>query len=80
MQGSGGARTGIARAEEVFDGPHTEVADDRTDYGEQRFRVWGFLGEKRVSLVWTPRGDRRRIIAMRQAHEQEHQARGVTLD
>lgn len=65
---------------EVFSGKHIEAEDNRKDYGEQRYRVWGFLRGRRVSLVWTPRGEARRIITMRYAHEQEHQAIFQLLD
>jgi uncharacterized DUF497 family protein len=65
---------------EVFAAEHVEVEDDRKDYGEPRFRVWGFLRGRRVTLVWTPRRDARRIITMRYAHEQEHEAFFRTLD
>ncbi len=64
----------------VFMGSYVELADDRQDYGEVRYRVWGFLRERRVSLVWTPRGNNRRIITMRYAHESENHARQRTLD
>ena len=65
---------------EVFASEHVEVEDDRQDYGERRYRVWGFLRGRRVSLVWTPRGNARRIITMRYAHEQEHQTIFRALD
>ena len=67
-------------AKYVFDGEHIELEDNRKDYGELRYRVWGFLRGRRVSLVWTPRGEARRIITMRYAHEQEHEAIFRTLD
>ncbi|QYU66565.1 BrnT family toxin [Leptolyngbya sp. 15MV] len=67
-------------AAKVFESAHVEVADLRRDYGEQRFRVWGYLNGKRVSLVWPPRDGRKRIITMRHAHEEEHKARRATLD
>ncbi|MFO6448540.1 BrnT family toxin [Erythrobacter sp. NE805] len=66
--------------QEVFAGKHIESEDTRQDYGEARYRVWGFLRGRRVSLVWTPRGETRRIITMRYAHEQEHQAFFGILD
>lgn len=64
----------------VFADRHVEFEDTRKDYGERRYRVWGFLRGRRVSLVWTPRGDVRRIITMRYAHEEEHQAFFRILD
>ena len=70
----------IADAHLVFEGEYVEVEDDRRDYGEKRYRVWGYLHGRRVSLVWTPRNGRRRIITMRHAHEPEHRARYKTLD
>lgn len=70
----------LADASEVFAGEYAEIEDDRRDYGETRFRVWGRLGDRRVSLVWTPRNGRRRIITMRYAHKQEHEAWKTSLD
>ena len=71
----------LAEAKSVFQGSFVQLEDDRSDYGETRFRVWGFLGNLRVNLVWTPRGKHlRRIITMRQAHEPEHEAKFKTLD
>ena len=70
----------MARAGAVFVGEHVQIEDDRTDYGEKRFRVWGFIGEQRVHLVWTPRDGKRRIVTMYPSHEREHKARLRTLD
>lgn len=70
----------IAESGLVFEGEYVEIEDDRKDYGEKRYRVWGFLHGQRVSLVWTPRDKIRRIITLRHAHEEEHQARLSTLD
>ena len=64
----------------VFDGEYVQIVDDRKDYGERRYRVWGFMHGQRISLVWTPRSDSRRIITLRHAHEPEHKARLETLD
>jgi uncharacterized protein len=70
----------LADSWKVFEGEYVEVEDDRLDYGERRFRVWGFLDGGRISLVWTPRDGSRRIITIRNAHEHEHKARLRTLD
>ncbi|MEE4453750.1 BrnT family toxin [Novosphingobium resinovorum] len=70
----------IADAHRVFADTHIQVLDDRKDYGETRYRVFGFLHGRRVSLVWTPRDGNRRIITIRHAHHGEHQARFRTLD
>ena len=61
----------MARAGEVFDGVSLTVEDDRMDYGETRYITIGFLDERMVVLVWTPRGDVHRIISMRKANDRE---------
>lgn len=61
----------FARAAEVFDGRHLTRVDDRHDYGEPRFVTAGWLDGRLVVMVWTPRGDDRRIISMRKANERE---------
>lgn len=61
----------FARASEVFAGPTTTVADTRSDYGEPRFITMGTLDDRLVVMVWTPRGESRRIISMRKANERE---------
>jgi uncharacterized DUF497 family protein len=58
-------------ASEVFAGRHTVVPDDRKDYGETRFISAGFLKDRLVVIVWTPRGEVRRVISMRYCHAEE---------
>lgn len=58
-------------AREVFRGPVLDIPDDRQDYGEPRTITFGLLGGRMVALVWTPRGEARRIISMRYANERE---------
>jgi uncharacterized DUF497 family protein len=70
----------LADAALVFEGDFLEFEDDRRDYGETRYRVWGYLRGRRVNLVWTERDGRRRIITMRHAHEREFETRKRTLD
>ncbi len=55
----------------VFAGPHLTVEDDRFDYGETRFITVDHLAGRRVVLVWTPRGEARRVISMRKANNRE---------
>lgn len=64
----------MARASEVFEGTTLTVEDDRYEYGEVRFITIGFLDDRMVVLVWTPRADTRRIISMRKANEREQKA------
>ena len=61
----------MARAGEVFAGATLTVEDDRQDYGEDRFITIGFLDDRMVILVWTPRNGACRIISMRKANERE---------
>ncbi|WP_035826077.1 BrnT family toxin [Janthinobacterium sp. RA13] len=61
----------FARAREVFDGLTITLPDQRQDYGEPRFITAGWLDDRLVVLVWTPRGLARRIISMRKANERE---------
>lgn len=61
----------MARAGEVFEGATLTDEDDRKNYGEDRFITIGFLDERMVILVWTPRNDACRIISMRKANERE---------
>ena len=61
----------FARASESFAGHHFTAEDMREDYLEQRFITVGLLDKRMVVMVWTPRGDARRIISMRKANERE---------
>src|SRR3546814_20459529 len=61
----------FADAGRVFAGPVGTWRDERADYGEPRFITLGVLDGRSVVLVWTPRGEARRIISMRKANERE---------
>jgi uncharacterized DUF497 family protein len=61
----------FALAEEVFAGHHFTAEDLRVAYGEQRFVTIGCQSGRLVVVVWTQRGDVRRIISMRKANERE---------
>jgi uncharacterized protein len=61
----------FAQAATVFSGPVAEIEDTRRDYGERRFITAGWLDDRMVVIVWTPRDGSRRIISMRYAHERE---------
>lgn len=41
------------------------------NYEEDRFITVGWLDARLVVLVWTPRGEVRRIISMRKANDRE---------
>lgn len=61
----------FADAARVFAGLHATLPDDRRDYGEPRFISAGMLDGRLAVLVWTPRGNARRVISMRHAHANE---------
>jgi len=61
----------FARSSEVFSGITVTMDDHRHDYGEPRLITVGMLEQRIVVLVWTPRGNDRRIISMRYANERE---------
>jgi uncharacterized protein len=61
----------FARADEVFAGITVTIDDNRHDYGEVRHVTVGMLNGRAVVMVWTPRGEARRIISMRYANERE---------
>lgn len=47
------------------------VEDIRHDYGERRFQVLGFIGERLHVLVFTPRGAAVHVISLRKANKRE---------
>ena len=49
----------------------TTEPDRRHDYGERRFRSTGSIGNRLYVLIFTPRGDRRRLISLRKANGRE---------
>ena len=61
----------FAHAVKVFAGVSVTAEDARLDYGEIRFSTVGVLDGRMVVVVWTPRGEVRRIISMRKANERE---------
>ena len=61
----------FASAAKVFDGLHFTGQDKRMDYEEDRFITVGWLDDDMIVMVWTPRGEVRRIISMRKANDRE---------
>jgi len=47
------------------------IEDERKDYGEPRFRAWGFIDGEAYALVFTPRNGKMRIISLRRMHKKE---------
>lgn len=50
--------------------------DDRKAYGEPRYSVFGFIGERLHVVVYTPRGGDIRVISLRKANRKEVEAHG----
>ena len=69
----------FARAGDVFADKHLTREDTRENYAETRFQTAGWLDGRIVMLVWTPRGEARRIISMRKANEREIKEIGLAL-
>ncbi|MEX3956124.1 BrnT family toxin [Trinickia sp. EG282A] len=61
----------FARAAEVFAGHHFTVEDARENYGELRYVTVGKVDGRMIVMVWTPRGEARRIVSMRKANDRE---------
>ena len=61
----------FADAPLVMSGQQLTMLDTRVDYGEARFITVGFIENIMVMVVWTPRGEARRIISMRKCNERE---------
>ncbi|MFM8442197.1 MAG: BrnT family toxin [Methylococcus sp.] len=61
----------FALAAEIFAGRHFTNEDTRDDYSDPRYITVGKRHGRRVVVVWTPRGEARRIISMRKANERE---------
>ena len=61
----------FARAGEIFEGVEYTWIDDRSDYGEVRYNTFGTLDNRLVSVTWTIRIGKRRIISMRKANDRE---------
>lgn len=55
----------------VFAGNTFSMLDERQNYGEERVITVGKLSTRVVIIVWTQRGEKRRIISMRYANERE---------
>ncbi|MBW7657583.1 BrnT family toxin [Hydrogenophilus thermoluteolus] len=69
----------FARAAEVFAGHHFTAEDLRENYGQRRYITVGKLDGRMVVMVWTPRGEARRIISMRKANEREQKRYAARL-
>ena len=55
----------------VFAGPTFETVDARRNYDERRVICFGYLRDRLVVVVYTPRGEDRHVFSMRNADERE---------
>jgi uncharacterized DUF497 family protein len=61
----------FADADLVFDGLTLTAEDTRKPYGEKRLQTVGFLENRMVMIVWTPREEGRHVISMRKCNAKE---------
>ncbi len=47
------------------------IEDIRKDYGESRFRVFGYIADRLYAVVFTPRDDAVHVISFRKANIRE---------
>jgi uncharacterized protein len=66
----------LARAFEFELGPAVVVTDLRFDYGEKRYRAYGYLEGLAYCLSFTLRGTAIRPISFRRAHAKEMRQNG----
>lgn len=65
-------KVGFELAKGVFRDPFAiEFLDDREDYGEDRFVIIGMTEGRLLTVVYTLRADRTRIISARRAEPRE---------
>jgi uncharacterized DUF497 family protein len=62
---------GFSTALRIFAGHVVTWEDDRRDYGEQRFRAVGETEGVILHVVFTWRGETRRLISVRRANGKE---------
>jgi uncharacterized DUF497 family protein len=63
----------FADLEPLFEGPFSDKSDQRRAFGEARRIAVGRIGTIIVSVVYTWRGDARRIISARRANRHERE-------
>ena len=67
-------------APRVFGGATLTVADDRQDYGEERFITFGLLRDTVVAIAHTEHPETIRIISMRKATRHEKKSYFAQID
>ena len=70
----------FVQAARIFEGPVVESPDLRRDYGEQRFGAYGEVGGDVFYVIYTWRGDKRRLISARKASTYESETYYAKID
>jgi uncharacterized DUF497 family protein len=65
------AKRGVSLARWVDIDMKTTLMDSRHDYGEIRYRGYGYIDGLAYCLVFTDRNERVRPISLRRAHDKE---------
>ena len=65
------AKHGVSLARWIDLDMKTVFVDDRRDYGEIRYRAYGFIEGVAYCLTFTNRGGRVRPISLRRTHRKE---------
>jgi len=60
-------------AKEIWQGEVLEVPSEQQEHGEQRYIAYGLLEGRVIAVVFTWRGDSRRLISARRARRHERQ-------
>ena len=56
----------------MYDFEWAAIHQERSDrYGEERIAVTGYIGERLYRVIYTMRGERKRIISLRKANRRE---------
>jgi uncharacterized protein len=61
----------LAAAESIEWATLWAKADDRAAYGEERMIGYAYIGERLYCVVYTDRGNTRRVISLRKANSRE---------
>ncbi len=52
------------------------IEDVRRDYGDHRYRAFGYIGDRLYAAVFTPRSDALHVISLRKANSREVKRHG----
>ncbi|HAV64750.1 MAG TPA: BrnT family toxin [Verrucomicrobiales bacterium] len=61
----------FVRAKEIWTGPVLEIQSPQSEHGEERILAIGMVDDRCITVVYTWRGDNRRLISARKARKDE---------